>query len=103
MKKGVVLTLLVGLLIALTTPGAGNEEADVAYPEVSRITAEELKQLMDKKSEYVLVDTRDSESYNQGHIKGAINIHYNPVGDPVAREMMLLALPMDELIIVYCS
>ena len=103
MKKGVILTLLVGLLLALTTPGAGNDEADVAYPEVSRITAEELKHLMDTKGEYVLVDTRDSYSYDYGHIKGAINIYYNPTGDPLAREMMLMALPMDKLIIIYCS
>ena len=103
MKKGVFLILLVGLLLALTTPGVGNDEDNVAYPEVSRITAEELKHLMETKGEYVLVDTRDSYSYNYGHIKGAINIYYNPTGDPLAREMMLMALPMDKLIIIYCS
>lgn len=118
MKLGELMIFLAGLSLALPMPVysadraakvsmsesiSQTEEAEVAYPEVSRITAEELKQLMDKKGEYVLVDTRDSERYNQGHIKGAINIHYNPVGDPVAREMMLLALPMDKLIIVYCS
>ena len=103
MKKGVILTLLVGLLFALTTPGAGNDEANMAYPEVSRITAEELKHLMDTKGEYVLVDTRDSYSFDYGHIKGAINIYYNPTGDPLTREMMLIALPMDKLIVIYCS
>ena len=103
MKKGVILTLLVGLLLALTTPGAGNDEANMAYPEVSRITAEELKHLMEENGEYVLVDTRDSFSYNYGHIKGAINIYYDSTGDPLGREMMLMALPMDKLIIIYCA
>jgi 3-mercaptopyruvate sulfurtransferase SseA len=118
MKFGVLFTLLAGLLLASSIPGysvartakvsksestSRIEEADVAYPEVPRIAAEELKRLMDKKSEYVLVDTRDSEKYDQGHIKGAVNIYYNPIGDPVAREMMLLALPMDQFIIIYCS
>jgi 3-mercaptopyruvate sulfurtransferase SseA len=42
-------------------------------------------------------------SYNQGHIKGAINIYYDPTGDPTSLEMMLMGLPMDKLIIIYCS
>ena len=103
MKKGVISTLLVGFLLSLTTPGAGNDEADVAYPEVPRITAEELKHLMEENGEYILVDTRDSFSYNYGHIKGAINIYYDSTGDPLSREMMLMALPMDKLIIIYCA
>ncbi len=118
MKIGVILTLLVGLSLALPMPDASAarsaripngepvpqaEGAEVAHPEVSRITAEELKQLLDKKGEYVLVDTRDSYSYDYGHIKGAVNIYYDPTGDPLTREMMLIALPMDKLIIPYCD
>ena len=103
MKKGVILTLLVGFLFALTTPGAGNNEADVAHPELPRITAKGLKKLLEKKYDFILVDARDSGSYNKEHIKGAINIHYDPVGDPMAREMTLMALPMDKLIVIYCA
>ena len=83
--------------------GFSAEEDEVAYPEVFRITAEELKQLIDEQGEYVLVDSRDSMSYDQGHIEGAINIYYNPTGDPNALEMMLIGLPMDKLIVIYCS
>ena len=118
MRIGVLLTLLAGLSLALPMPGfsadraakapksksvSQTEEAEVIHPEVSRITAEELKQLIDKEGEYVLVDSRDSARYDQRHIKGAVNLFYNPTGDPVALEMMLLGLPMDKLIIIYCS
>ena len=103
MKKGVYLALLVGLLLALPMQGFSSEEDDMMHPEVHRITAENLKQLMDEGVEYVLVDSRDSMSYDQGHIEGAINIYYNPTGDPLALEMMLIGLPMDKLIIIYCS
>ena len=88
------------MLFVLPAPG---ESADVAHPELGRISAEELKQLMDKKSEFILVDSRDSEKYNREHIEGALNIHYDPSGDPMVLKMTLMALPMDRLIIVYCN
>jgi predicted sulfurtransferase len=103
MKIRVIFALLTGLFLALPMQGFSAEEYEMAYPEVSRITAEELKQLIDEEGEYVLVDSRDSMSYDQGHIKGAINIYYDPTADPVALEMMLIGLPMDKLIIIYCS
>jgi predicted sulfurtransferase len=103
MRIGVIFALLAGLLLALPMQGFSAEEDEMVHPEVPRITAEELKQLMDEEGEYVLVDSRDSASYNQGHIEGAVNIYYNPTADPVSIEMMLLGLPMDKLIIIYCS
>lgn len=74
----------------------------LAHPEVPRITAEELKKLIDGNSDIVIVDTRDSLSYEYGHIPGAINIYYDPNGDPMTREMTLVALPADKLIVLYC-
>jgi predicted sulfurtransferase len=118
MRIGFILTLVVGLSLALLMPGSSlarpamgpegepgpqTEKANVAHPEVPRITAKELKQLMDEKGEYILVDTRNSYSYDYGHIEGAINIYYDPQGDPFPRKMMLRALPRDKLIIFYCD
>ena len=103
MKKRIFFVSLAGLLLALPIQGFSSEEDDMMHPEVPRITAEELKQLMDEGGEYVLGDSRDSESYNHGHIEGAIKIYYNPTGDPVSIEMMLMGLPMDKSIIIYCS
>jgi len=74
----------------------------LAHPEVPRITAEELKKLIDEDADIVIVDTRDSLSYEYGHIPGAINIYYDPNGDPMNREMTLVALPADKLIVLYC-
>jgi len=74
----------------------------LAHPEVQRITVDELKKLIDDKADIVIVDTRDSTSYDYGHIPGAINIYYDPNGDPATREMTLVALPSDKLIAFYC-
>jgi predicted sulfurtransferase len=74
----------------------------LAHPEVPRITVDELKQLIEDQADIVIVDTRDSVSYDYGHIPGAINIYYDPNGDPMNREMTLVALPADKLIVFYC-
>jgi predicted sulfurtransferase len=120
MKIEFILTsLVVGLSLALPMAGYSPAQspemvqkkeldlqakrAKVVHPEVPRITAKELKQLMDEKGEYILVDTRDSYSYNHGHINGAVNIYYDLQGDPFPRRMMLSALPRDKLIILYCD
>jgi len=101
MKKGIISILLFGIFLVLPTSGQSADK--MAHPEIPRITAQELKQLMDNKSEYLLIDTRDGGSYSKGHIKGAINIQFDPSGDPMARKMTLMALPTDKLIITYCD
>lgn len=105
MKIGCILTLLavVSLAVAPITPGPLSENAEMAYPEIPRITAEELKKLLDEKGEYVLLDVRDSYSYDSGHIEGAENISFDATEDPMNRGMMLMALPMETLIILYCD
>jgi len=76
---------------------------DIVLPNIPRITAEELRQMIDKGADLVIIDTRDSGSYEAGHIKGAINIYYDPTADPTERQMMLMALPMDKLLVTYCD
>jgi rhodanese-related sulfurtransferase len=86
-----------------SAPSASAKD-DVVLPNIPRITAEELKQMIDKQaSSFVTVDARDSGSYDAGHIKGAVNIYYDPTSDPMDRQMMLMALPMDKLIVTYCD
>jgi rhodanese-related sulfurtransferase len=100
MKRAVLSAMMTLLILSLPIHG---KAADVAHPELNRIKAEELKQLMDKKSEFILIDSRDSEKYNREHIEGALNIHFDESGDPMVRKMSLMTLPMDKLIIVYCD
>jgi len=91
---------LILLLGASITAFAGE---DVVLPDLPRISVEELKQMIDDNAEMVIVDTRDGGSYGAGHIKGAINIQYDVTSDPMQRQMMLIALPMDKLIVTYCD
>ncbi len=97
-----LLLLLPFIVLVGSAPSAAAKD-DVVLPNIPRITAEELKQMIEKQATVVTVDARDSGSYDAGHIKGAVNIYYDPTADPMDRQMMLMALPMDKLIVTYCD
>ena len=67
------------------------------FLDVPRIKPEELKKLIDKKADIVIVDTQDERIYQLGHIKRAINFPWastvkNPIG-----------LPRNKTLIIYCG
>lgn len=93
-------SLVILLLGGSITLFAGEE---VVLPDLPRISVEKLKKMIDENAEVVIVDTRDGGSYSSGHIKGAINIPYDVTSDPMQRQMMLIALPMDKMIVTYCD
>jgi rhodanese-related sulfurtransferase len=100
--QAITCLILISLLMVLM-PSIASAKDEVVLPNLPRISAEELKQMIDKGVDRVTVDVRDGSSYEAGHIKGAINIYYNPTADPMDRQMMLIALPMDKLIVTYCD
>jgi rhodanese-related sulfurtransferase len=75
----------------------------LVHPEVLRIPAKEVKELLAKKADFVLVDTSPSDYFELWHIPTAINISYITMADdPSKRESMVGKLPKDKLIVIYC-
>ena len=63
-----------------------------------QITPEEAKKIMDSGEEHIILDTREQDEFDEGHIPGAILIPYTEIENK-AKEM----LPdKDKLILVYC-
>ena len=63
-----------------------------------QITAENAKKIMDSGEEHIILDTREQDEFDEGHIPGAILIPYTEIENK-AEEM----LPdKDKLILVYC-
>lgn len=73
------------------------------YPEVPRITAEEVYKMMKTTGNVVIVDTDDSMSYGAEHIKSAVNIAYDPTVDITNADQTLQVLPGNKLIVFYCN
>ena len=63
-----------------------------------QITAEEAKKIMDSGVEHIILDTREQDEFDEGHIKGAILIPYTEIESKAEK-----ILPdKDKLILVYC-
>ena len=63
-----------------------------------QITPEEAKKIMDSGEEHIVLDTREQDEFDDGHIPNAILIPYTEIENK-AEEM----LPdKDKLILVYC-
>ena len=62
------------------------------------ITAQEAREIMDTESGYIILDVREQDEYDQGHIPGAILIPYTQIEDR-AEEVLT---DQDQLILVYC-
>ena len=62
------------------------------------ITAHRAKEMMDSQENYVILDTRTQEEYDESHIPGAILIPY----DRILEKAEDVLTDKDQLIFVYC-
>jgi rhodanese-related sulfurtransferase len=108
--------ILIGIISALMTFGepalsqgvrSGSAKKSIAkvklaHPEIQRIPAKELVQLLKNRADIVVVDTQASDGFEMWHIPSAVNITYVSTEDPTNRQLRLMALPMEKLIVIYC-
>ena len=93
MKKLILLLLAVMLLTA-----CGQDKENDQGAVYVNITAEEAKQIMDTEEDYIILDVRTQEEYDQGHIPGAILI---PDTEIKAKAEDVLT-DKEQMILVYC-
>jgi len=65
--------------------------------EVARISQNELISLQNSSEEILLIDTRSTEEFKQGHIEGAINIDVSQIYG------RLNEIPKNKRLILYCQ
>ena len=93
MKKLIFLLLAVMLLTAC----GQDTEKDRGAVYVN-ITAEDAKRIMDSEEGYIILDVREQDEYDAGHIPGAILIPYTQIEEKAAAMLPDKA----QLILVYC-
>ena len=90
--------LMVLLLAALMLTACGQDTENEREATYMSITAEEAKKIMDTEEGYIILDVREQNEYDAGHIPGAILIPYTQI-EEMANDM----LPdQEQLILVYC-
>ena len=89
---------IIGMLIMLLFAGCSQAKGNPQEASFVNITAEKAKQLMDTEENYIILDVRTQEEYDQGHIPGAILIPDNRI-DADAEKILT---DQNQLILVYC-
>ena len=74
----------------------------VIHPEVLRIPAAELRDLLAKKADIVVVDVNPKDFFDSWHIPSAISIPYNSMDGAANREKRLKRIRVGKLIVLYC-
>lgn len=88
------------LLVLLTLAGCDSREEDaeniVSY---QQITAEEAKSMMEEQPDAVILDVREQDEYDAGHIPGAVLLSVGTIDEETAAS----AIPeKDTVVLVYC-
>ncbi|MGN1418145.1 MAG: rhodanese-like domain-containing protein [Acutalibacteraceae bacterium] len=93
-KMILVLGLIVLAVVAFAACSSESEE-ELSYEQISGDAA---KALMESESDYVIIDARTQEEYDDGHIPGAIVIPEYEIANKAEKELP----DKDQLILVYC-
>lgn len=89
MKRIITCVVLAALLLL---------PAGIAEQYYQQITQEEAQRILDEETDFILLDVRTEEEYDEGHIPGAINIANEDIGTDEIPELP----DKDQLILVYC-
>lgn len=88
-----ILPLLISLLLLLT--GCGGKTTDGSY---QTITQKEAKEMMDSQ-EVIILDVREQDEYDSGHIPGAVLLPVGTIDETTAAEVIP---EKDSTVLVYC-
>ena len=89
--------LIVLLLVGLTGCGSEKERGETAS--YQQITAEEAKSMMEEQPDAVILDVREQDEYDAGHIPGAVLLSFGTIDEETAAS----AIPEnDTVVLVYC-
>lgn len=83
------------LLVVLLLVGCAAPEEESAY---RQITIEAAVTMMEEEADYIILDVRTVEEYDEKHIPGAVNIPNETIGTGEIPELP----DKDQLILVYC-
>ena len=91
--KGLIIVLSILLsLFGLTACGGENSNS------YEQITAKQAKTIMDTESDYIIIDSRTTEEFAEGHIENAILIPEYEIAQRAEKELP----DKEQLILVYC-
>lgn len=93
--KQAILILIILLVAALLLSACAKKTENASYQQISQETA---KEMMTKDDGHIIVDVRQQDEYDSGHIPGAILIPNESIGTDRPAELP----DLDQIILIYC-
>ena len=94
LKLFLTMMLITAVVIVLSACGSSSD-SNAAYTQLSQ---DETISMMEENSDYVILDVRTQEEYDEGHIPDAICIPNETIGGKQPEELR----DLDQMIFVYC-
>ena len=95
MKKWIFLFLIAAFSLMMAACGETDKKDTSSFQQVN---AEEAKAMMDQEDDYVILDVRTQEEYEEGHIPNAVLLPDYEVEDKAEQ----ILLDKEQTIFVYC-
>ncbi|MBE5820582.1 MAG: rhodanese-like domain-containing protein [Clostridiales bacterium] len=90
-----ILIIILGGIILMFNKGNKKTENE---DEIKYVSMDDIVQIMNENTNYIILDVRTIEEYNEGHIPNAICIPNETIGSDIFKE-----LPnKEQLILIYC-
>ena len=88
MKRSIFSIFILMMILLCCCGGRGYEQ----------ITQDKAMQMMQEQSGYLIVDVRRPDEFAEGHIKGAVNVPNEGIGDEMPAELP----DKDQMLFIYC-
>lgn len=97
MKKAIIILIILVVIIGGVIMLNKNTEKETIN-QIQYVSMEEITTIMQESTNYIILDVRTIEEYNEGHIPNAICIPNETINETVTTK-----LPnKDQLILIYC-
>ena len=97
MKKVIIILIILVVIIGGVIMLDKNIEKETTNP-IQYVSMDEITTIMQENTNYIILDARTIEEYNEGHIPNAICIPNETIDETVTEQ-----LPnKDQLILIYC-
>ena len=97
MKKATIILIILAVIIGGVIMLNKNTEKETTNP-IQYVSMDEITTIMQENTNYIILDARTIEEYNEGHIPNAICIPNETIDETVTTK-----LPnKDQLILIYC-
>ena len=90
----IIILLVIGVILMLSKKDKNIENE----MRIKHVSMDEIVQIMNENTDYIILDVRTIAEYNEGHIPNAICIPNETIGSNIINELP----DKEQLILVYC-